>query len=60
MAKRMTPGMLRKVYLGQVANGLKRRTFQTVFFAVISTLAMALLDATEDDNASDTDELFRE
>ncbi len=32
MAKRMTPGMLRKVYLGQVANGLneqpKRRNLQ--------------------------------
>lgn len=60
MAKRMTPGMLRKIYLGQVANGVKRRTLQTVFLAVLSTLAMALLDAAKDDEASDEDELFRE
>lgn len=60
MAKRMTPTMLRNVYLGQVAKGLKRRTFQTVFLTVLSTLAMSILDAAKDDDASDANELFRE
>ena len=45
MAKRMTVHQLRKVYLGEVANGFKRRTFHTIFLAILSTLGLAMLDA---------------